>query len=96
MCQEGTLYYGLYHVVEGNRAPLYMYFIQGGAVSIKFHSCSPSLADDPKDHKLNAKIRKGPAGLFLPYGGFVITPQNRKVYPKRAGQFSASINLSNI
>lgn len=34
MCEVGTLYYGLYHVVEGNRATPYICFIQGGAISI--------------------------------------------------------------
>ena len=74
MCQGGTLYYGLYHVVERNRAAPYMLFIQGGAISIKFHSRSPSFAEDPKGHKLNARIRKGPVGVYPPSGRLVINP----------------------
>lgn len=34
MCEGGTLYYGLYHVVEGNRDTQCICFIQGGAISI--------------------------------------------------------------
>lgn len=62
----------------------------------KFHSCSPSLTGDPKYHKLNARIRQGPVGLYPPSGRLVITPWNRKVRPRRATQLSASINFSNL
>lgn len=82
MCQKWTLYYGSYHVVEGNGAPPYTCFLQGGAKAIKFHSCSPSLAEDPKNHKLNARIRKGPAGFYPPSGRFVITLWNRRFSPE--------------
>lgn len=82
MCQKWTLYYGSYHVVEGNGAPPYICFFQGGAMAIKFHSCSPSLAEDPKNHKLNARIRKGPAGFCPPSGRFVITLWDWRFIPE--------------
>lgn len=82
MCQKWTLYYGSYHVVEGNEAPPCICFLQGGAMAIKFHSCSPSLAEDPKTHKLNASIRKGPTGFYPPSGRFVIALWNRKFIPE--------------
>lgn len=51
-------------------------------MAIKFHSCSPSLAEDPKNHKLNARIRKGPAGFYPPSGRLVITLWNRRFIPE--------------
>lgn len=96
MCQNWTLYYSPYHVVEGKEAPPCICFFQGGAMAIKFHSWGPSLAEDPKNHKLNARIRKGPAGLDPPSGRFVITLWNRRFAPGGATLSSNSINRSNI
>lgn len=84
-------------MVEGNEAPPCVCFLQGGAVAIKFHLRSPSLAEDPKNHKLNARIRKGvPLGFYPPSGRFVITFWNRRFIPEGATLSSNSINRSSM